>query len=64
MSSASDLEFETKLSDEPLIYVKKSSCLRNEQWGTSDLTVAHAECWPFKTTLCFLSFKTFPKVFS
>ena len=45
------LGFETKFSDKPFIYIKKSSSLRIEPWGTPASTLTHVEFWPLRTTL-------------
>ena len=58
------LSAETKLLDQSFIYIKKSSNPRIEPGGTSASTVNHVECWPFRTTLCFLLFRKFAKEFS
>ena len=63
VSSANSLGFETKFSDKSFIYIKKSSGRRIEPWGSPASTLTHVEFWPFRTTLCFLSFRKFVKVF-
>ena len=51
---------EIKLTGKSFIYIKKRSGGR----GTPASIFAHFECWPFKTTLCFLSFRELVKVSS
>ena len=64
VSSAKTLGSETKFSDKLFEYIKKSSGPRTEPWGILASTLSHIEFWQFRTTLCFLSFKKFAKVFS
>ena len=64
VSSANSLGFETRFSDKSFIHIKKSSGPRIEPWGTPASTLTHVEFWPFRTTLCFLSFRKSAKVFS
>ena len=63
-SSANSLEFEIKLPVMSFMYIKKSSGPRIEPWGTPASIFAHFECWPFKTTIFFLSFKKLVRVSS
>ena len=43
--------------DKSLIYSRKRRGPRIDPWGTRAFTSLQDECWPFKTTLCFLEFK-------
>ena len=63
-SSANSLGFETRFSDKSFIYINKSSGPRMEPWGSPASTLTHVEFWPFRTTICFLSFRKSAKVFS
>ena len=62
--SANSLGFETRFWDKSFIYIKKSSGSRIEPWGNPASTLTHVEFWPFRTSLCFLSFRKSAKVFS
>ena len=64
VSTAKSLGFETKFSDKSFKYIEKSSGRRIEPWGTPASRLIRVEFWPFRTTLCFLSFIKFAKVFS
>ena len=64
VSSSNSLGFQTKLSGRSFTYIKKSSGPRIEPWRTSASIFAHFECWPFKTTLCYLLFRKLVKVSS
>ena len=62
--SANNLGFETKFSDQSFIYILKNSGTRIEPWGTPASTSTYVGCWIFRTTLCFLFFRKFAKIFS
>ena len=59
VTSGKSLGFKTKFSDKLLKYIKKSSGLRIELWGTLASTLTHVEFWPCRTTLGFLPFRKF-----
>ena len=63
-SSTNSLGCETRFSDKSFIYIQKSSGPRIEPRGTPASTLTHVEFWPFRTSLCFLSFRKSVKVFS
>ena len=47
------------------IYIyQKGAGPRVEPWGTPELTFAYVECWPFRTTVCFLPFRKLVQVSS
>ena len=47
-----------------LIYIKKRSGSRIDPCGTPAEIFDHLECWPFKTTLCLLSFRKSIEIFN
>ena len=59
--STKNLAIVVKSSDKSLIYIRKNNCPKFKPLGTPATTSAHEECWPFTTTLSFLSFKKSPK---
>ena len=64
VSSANILAFEPRFTEKSFIYIKKSSGLRIEPSRTPASILTHVEFWPFRTTLCLLSFRKSAKVFS
>ena len=50
-------DFDVRLSNKSLMYIKKSSGSGIEPWGTLASTCVHGEFWPYKTTLFFLLFE-------
>ena len=47
----------SKFSGRSSMYIKKSSGLNIDPWGTPVSTGAYLECWPLRATLCCLSLK-------